>query len=90
MPLFDFDGTLVDSDAALMAPFRILGVHPDLVPPLGLPLGDACERAGVSVADYLQHYDPALAEPFPGVPEVVGQLGRWGLASNKERSVRSP
>ena len=37
VPLFDFDGTLVDSDVALTAPWHALGVDPDLVP-LGLPL----------------------------------------------------
>ena len=84
VPLFDFDGTLVDSDVALTAPWHALGVDPDLVP-LGLPLGEACERAGVTVEAYLSHYDPNAAHPFPGVVELVASLERWGLASNKER-----
>lgn len=83
--LFDFDGTLVDSDAALTAPFRALGVDPTLVP-LGLPLGEACTRAGVTVGAYLELYDPSVAQPFDGVPELLASLPRWGLASNKERS----
>ncbi len=85
VPLFDFDGTLVDSDAALTAPWQALGVDPALVP-LGLPLGEACARAGVSVAAYLEHYDVAASQPFAGVAELLADLDRWGLASNKERS----
>jgi HAD superfamily hydrolase (TIGR01549 family) len=86
VPLFDFDGTLVDSDAALTAPFHDLGVEPDRIPPLGLPLVEACERAGITVAAYLAHYDASAAAPFDGVAEVIAQLKRWGLASNKERT----
>jgi phosphoglycolate phosphatase-like HAD superfamily hydrolase len=86
IPLFDFDGTLVDSDHALTEPFRVLGVDPARVPPLGLPLGEACERAGVSVAAYLSHYDPTAAHPFEGVVDVLAGLARWGLASNKDRA----
>ena len=85
VPLFDFDGTLVDSDVALTAPWHALGVDPDLVP-LGLPLVDACERAGVTVEAYLELYDPSAAMPFDGVVELLAGLDRWGLASNKERS----
>jgi HAD superfamily hydrolase (TIGR01549 family) len=86
VPLFDFDGTLVDSDGALMAPFHALGVDATRIPPLGLPLGEACHRAGVTVAAYLEHYDAAAAQPFAGVVEVLAGLGRWGLASNKDRA----
>jgi phosphoglycolate phosphatase len=84
--LFDFDGTLVDSDAALMAPFTALGVAEADLPPLGLPLGVACERAGVTVDAYLALYDPAAAQPFPGVDALLGRLDRWGLCSNKDRA----
>jgi HAD superfamily hydrolase (TIGR01549 family) len=85
VPLFDFDGTLVDSDVALTAPWLALGVDPSVVP-LGLPLIEACERAGVAVEAYLSHYDPSEALPFPGVEELLVELDRWGLASNKERT----
>jgi phosphoglycolate phosphatase len=85
VPLFDFDGTLVDSDVALTAPWHALGVDPDLVP-LGMPLVAACERAGVTVEAYLAHYDPSAAMPFDGVQELIAQLDVWGLASNKERT----
>ncbi len=85
IPLFDFDGTLVDSDAALTAPWHGLGVDPALVP-LGMPLVDACDLAGVTVEAYLELYDASAAQPFDGVPELLQQLDRWGLASNKERT----
>ena len=84
VPLFDFDGTLLDSDVALTAPWSVLGVDPASVP-LGLPLVEACGRAGVTVEAYLELYDPAAALPFPGVDELLARLDRWGLASNKER-----
>ena len=85
VPLFDFDGTLVDSDVALTAPWHDLGVDPDLVP-LGMPLVEACAIAGVTVEAYLDLYDPAAAMPFAGIDELLAGLDRWGLASNKERS----
>jgi phosphoglycolate phosphatase-like HAD superfamily hydrolase len=84
--LFDFDGTLIDSDAALQAPFAALGVAAADIPPLGLPLPIACERAGITVADYLAHYDPAAARPFPGVEAMLARLDRWGICSNKDRA----
>lgn len=84
-PVFDLDGTLVDSDAALRAPFLALGVDPDGVP-LGLPLVAACELAGVRVDDYLAAYDSASVRPFAGVEELLGGLDRWAVCSNKHRS----
>src|SRR5262245_6777169 len=83
--LFDLDGTLIDSDAALQAPFAALGVADADRPPLGLPLGVACDQAGITVADYLAHYDPAAARPFPGVEPMLARLDRWGVCSNKDR-----
>jgi HAD superfamily hydrolase (TIGR01549 family) len=85
-PLFDFDGTLVDSDAALTAPFVALGLTPEQLPPLGLPLVEACDRVGITTEDYLARYDAAAVQPFPGVADLLGGLDRWGLASNKERT----
>lgn len=84
-PLFDFDGTLVDSDGALIAPFLELGLTVGELPPLGLPLREACELVGVSIASYIDRYDSAAAQPFAGVSELLAELDRWGLASNKER-----
>lgn len=85
VPLFDLDGTLVDSDAALTAPWHALGVDPGLVP-LGLPLAEACERAGVTVDAYVAHYDDAAVRPFEGVDALLASLDTWGVASNKLRA----
>ncbi|MGH9086341.1 MAG: HAD family hydrolase [Acidimicrobiales bacterium] len=84
--LFDLDGTLVDSDAALQAPWPALGVDPGRVPPLGLPLGEACELVGVAVADYLALYDDTSVVPFAGVEAMLARLSRWGVCSNKART----
>jgi phosphoglycolate phosphatase-like HAD superfamily hydrolase len=84
--VFDFDGTLIDSDAALQAPFAALGLAEADRPPLGLPLPVACERAGITVADYLAHYDLGAVRPFPGVEAMLAGLDRWGLCSNKDRA----
>lgn len=84
--VFDLDGTLVDSDAALMAPFSALGVDPDRIPTLGLPLGEACARAGISVPDYMAHYDDSIVVAFDGVDEMLSQLDRWAVCSNKTRA----
>jgi phosphoglycolate phosphatase-like HAD superfamily hydrolase len=83
--LFDLDGTLVDSDVALIAPFEALGVTADRMPPLGLPLGEACALAGVRVDDYLARYDPSVVQPFPGVDALLRGLPRWAVCSNKAR-----
>lgn len=83
--LFDLDGTLIDSDRALMGPFLELGLAEHELPPLGLPLVEACERVGISPPDYLELYDATAAQPFPGVGVMLAALDRWGLASNKQR-----
>lgn len=85
LAVFDLDGTLLDSDAALLAPFAALGVDPSTVP-LGLPAAEACELAGITLDDYVAHYDTTSVAPFPGVEGLLAQLDRWGLASNKTRS----
>jgi phosphoglycolate phosphatase-like HAD superfamily hydrolase len=82
IPVFDLDGTLLDSDAALVSPFVALGVPPEQIT-FGHTLADECERLGIEVADYLAHYDDALALPFPGVEELVAGLNRWAVCSNK-------
>ena len=61
--VFDLDGTLVDSDVALLAPFTALGVDAAAIP-LGLPLRAACELAGVSVEAYM-------------AGSATPELGRW-------------
>jgi len=80
--VFDFDGTLVDSDEALIAPFLALGIDRSRVR-LGRLLADECDDHGVTVEDYLDHYDPSVSDPFPGIDELLALLPRWGLCSNK-------
>lgn len=80
--VFDFDGTLVDSDAALVAPFLALGVPRDEIS-FGHAIGEECDRLGISMEAYIDAYDEGVVEPFPGVDGVVGRLGRWALCSNK-------
>jgi HAD superfamily hydrolase (TIGR01549 family) len=91
LAVFDLDGTLVDSDAALVAPFVALGVAPDDIT-FGHVLSEECERLGIDVDDYLDHYDEQGARPFPGVTEMLDRLERpdpsgprrrWAVCSNK-------
>jgi HAD superfamily hydrolase (TIGR01549 family) len=80
--VFDFDGTLVDSDAALVRPFLALGVPEEEIS-FGHAIAEECDRLGISVEDYADLYDVTVVQPFPGVAEVVDRLGRWALCSNK-------
>ena len=80
--IFDFDGTLVDSDAALVAAFAALGIDPTTVT-FGHAIGEECERLGISVDDYAEVYDDTAVVPFDGVGEMIAGLGRWSLCSNK-------
>jgi phosphoglycolate phosphatase-like HAD superfamily hydrolase len=73
---------LLDSDAALVAPFVALGVRAEDVT-FGALLADECARLGVTVDDYLDRYDEAAAMPFEGVDDMVAQLDRWAVCSNK-------
>lgn len=82
IPVFDLDGTLLDSDAALVAPFHAVGVRREDVT-FGHVLGDECRRLGVDIDDYLDCYDDTAAQPFPGVTELVSRLDRWAVCSNK-------
>jgi HAD superfamily hydrolase (TIGR01549 family) len=78
----DLDGTLIDSDAALVAPFVALGVPREEIS-FGHVIGAECERLGVSLDDYVALYDTDVVQPFAGVAEVVARLGRWAVCSNK-------
>ncbi len=85
VPVFDLDGTLIDSDAALVAPFVAAGIPRESVT-FGHVLADECERLGIGVDDYLDAYDEAAAQPFAGVAELVAHLsgsGPWAVCSNK-------
>jgi phosphoglycolate phosphatase-like HAD superfamily hydrolase len=84
--LCDLDGTLLDSDDALVAPFVALGVPADQVRFGALP-GDECARLGVPLASYLAGYDCNRAQPYAGVDAALAQLGRWSVCSNKHGPV---
>ena len=83
--MFDLDGTLVDSDRALIEPYLRLGFSLDDVR-LGPLLVDECARLGITVDDYLAHYDSNDVTAFPGVDELLAALPRWAVASNKLRA----
>ena len=80
--VFDLDGTLLDSDAALLAAFVELGVPLEDVT-YGHAVAAEAERLGITVDAYEAAYDTTLAQPFPGVEELLGRLGRWAVCSNK-------
>lgn len=82
--IFDLDGTLIDSDEALVQPFLALGVARDAIT-FGHVLGDECERLGISVDAYVAGYDTEVVQPYDGVEAMLAELGRWGIASNKHR-----
>ena len=80
--VFDLDGTLIDSDEALIDPFVTLGVPRESIT-FGHPIEIECARLGLDVADYLAAYDTGRAQPFEGASELVSRLGRWAVCSNK-------
>ena len=80
--VFDLDGTLLDSDAALLAPFAEMGVDLDEVR-MGSVVGAECARLGVSVDEYVARYDTEVVQPFAGVPGMLARLRRWAVCSNK-------
>ena len=80
--VFDLEGTLLDSDAALAGSFVALGVPSESVT-YGHVLADECARLGVSVDDYLDVYDPTAVRPYPGVLTLLERLDRWAVCSNK-------
>lgn len=80
--IFDLDGTLVDSDAALTAPFLTLGVAREEIS-FGHVLTDECDRLGIALDDYLAAYDATAAQPFAGIDEMLAALDGWAVCSNK-------
>jgi HAD superfamily hydrolase (TIGR01549 family) len=82
VPVFDLDGTLIDSDEALVAPFVALGIDRSRIT-FGHVLDEECDRLGIQVADYLAAYDDTAAQPFAGVTELLAGIGRWAVCSNK-------
>ena len=80
--IFDLDGTLIDSDVALVQAFVDLGVPADEVT-FGHVLVDECARLGISFEEYLAIYDTEVAPPYPGVEDMLARLDRWAVCSNK-------
>ena len=80
--VFDLDGTLVDSDAALVAPFVQLGVDPADIT-FGHAVAEECARLGISMSDYVDAYDTKVVEAFDGVQTVLDAVPRWAVCSNK-------
>lgn len=80
--VFDFDGTLVDSDEELVRAFVRLGVDRSEVT-FGHAIGEELERLGLDLDAYADAYRDDVVVPFPGVAETVPDLGRWALCSNK-------
>ncbi|MBS1839141.1 MAG: HAD-IA family hydrolase [Actinobacteria bacterium] len=87
--VFDFDGTLVDSDDALVAPFLQLGVPREQID-FGHVISEECDRLGISLDRYVELYDTSVVAPFDGIEQVVGQLDRWALCSNKHPASGRP
>ena len=82
IPVFDLDGTLVDSDEALVVPFLRMGIAREDIT-FGLPAEQSCVELGVSIDDYVALYDVDEVKPFDGAEELVASLGRWAVCSNK-------
>jgi phosphoglycolate phosphatase len=80
--VFDFDGTLVDSDEALVAPFLELGVPRDEIS-FGHAIAEECDRLGIPMDRYVEIYDESAVQPFAGVADALAGLDRWALCSNK-------
>jgi HAD superfamily hydrolase (TIGR01549 family) len=80
--VFDFDGTLVDSDEALLVPFERLGVDRQEVI-MGSAVAEECERLGVPMEAYVANYDVQAVRPFDGVQGMLDAVGRWAIVSNK-------
>lgn len=80
--IFDFDGTMIDSDEALVDPFVRLGVDRTRIS-FGHAIAPECDRLGISLDDYVDAYDVNSAKPYAGMDELVALLGRWAICSNK-------
>lgn len=80
--VFDLDGTLIDSDEALVEPFLRLGMRREDIT-FGHPVEEFCAQQGIDVDRYVELYDTDVVEPYPGAAEMLRQLDRWAVCSNK-------
>jgi len=80
--IFDLDGTLIDSDEALVQPFLTLGMSREDIT-FGHPVEEFCAAVGVDLDDYVRLYDTAIVQPYRGAPELIAELDRWAVCSNK-------
>jgi HAD superfamily hydrolase (TIGR01549 family) len=84
--IFDLDGTLLDSDRALVNAFVRCGIPADDVT-FGHVITDECERLGIPLDDYIAAYDASDVAPFDGIDDLVTSLDRWAVASHKDRAM---
>jgi HAD superfamily hydrolase (TIGR01549 family) len=84
--IFDLDGTLLDSDRALVNAFVRCGIAADSVT-FGHVITEECERLGIALDDYVAAYDRSDVTPFEGVVDLIGGLDRWAVASHKDRTM---
>jgi len=82
--IFDLDGTLLDSDAALTAAFVAMGVPAEEVT-YGHVVAEECARLGIDLDRWAAAFDPTSVVPFPGVDDVVRRLEWWAVCSNRLR-----
>ena len=80
--LFDLDGTLIDSDEALIAPFVELGMEREEIT-FGHPIEEACRDWGIDLEEYVRRYDTEIVSPFEGAEALLAAMDRWGVCSNK-------
>ena len=75
----DLDGTLLDSDEALLEPFLAVGIAREDIR-FGRPVEEECRHHGMTVEEFVARYDTEAVQPFPGVAEVIDRIYAAGAA----------